>query len=95
MCTLMTLKIYGTEMHLNVDTPTAYLDAKWVGCPDSQRSTSGYCVYLGDKLVSWSSKRQTTVSRSSAEAEYRAVAHVVSLLQELHISYNHGYRCLL
>jgi len=61
-----------------IDSLTAYSDADWAGCPDSRRLTSGYCVYLGDNLVSWSSKRQTTVSRSSAEAEYRAVAHAVA-----------------
>nr|XP_020159104.1 uncharacterized mitochondrial protein AtMg00810-like [Aegilops tauschii subsp. strangulata] len=59
-------------------TLKAYSDADWAGCPDTRRSTSGYYVYLGDTLVSWSSKRQTTVSRSSAEAEYRVVAHAIA-----------------
>ena len=75
-----------------VDRLVAYSDADWAGCPDSRRSTSGFCVFLEDNLVSWSFKWQTMVSRSSAEAEYRAVAHVVAeccwlrqLLQELHI----------
>jgi hypothetical protein len=70
---------------------TDYSDADWTGCPDTRRSTSGFCVYLGDNVVSWSSKRHVTVSKSSVEAEYRAAAHVVAeavwlrqLLAKLH-----------
>lgn len=72
-------------------TMTAYSDADWAGCPDTRRSTSSYYVFLGDALVSWSSKRQTMVSRSSAEAEYRGVVNTMAecswlrqLLGELH-----------
>ncbi|GJY14763.1 ribonuclease H-like domain-containing protein, partial [Tanacetum coccineum] len=69
----------------------SYSDADWAGCPTTRRSTSSYCVFLGNNLLSWSSKRQFTLSRSSAEAEYRGVANAVAetcwlrnLLRELH-----------
>jgi hypothetical protein len=71
----------------------AYSDADWAGCPDTRKSTSGFAIFLGKNLVSWSSKRQHTISRSSAEAEYRAVANCVAesvwlrqLLHDLHQS---------
>jgi hypothetical protein len=49
-----------------VSSITAYSDDDWASCPDSRCPTSGYCIFLSDNLVSWSSKRQTTVSRSGA-----------------------------
>ena len=87
---------YGLQLHRsNISTLLSYTDADWGGCPDTRRSTSGYCVFLGDNLISWSAKRQPTVSKSSAEAEYRGVANVVSetcwirnLLLELHCPIN-------
>ncbi|GKB05718.1 ribonuclease H-like domain-containing protein, partial [Tanacetum coccineum] len=83
---------HGLELHVSSTAQlTAYTDADWAGCPVTRRSTSGYCVFFGDNLLSWSAKRHVTLSRSSAEAEYRGVANVVAetswlrnLLLELH-----------
>ncbi|CAH9136574.1 unnamed protein product, partial [Cuscuta epithymum] len=76
---------HGLLLRPNITAPTlqAYSDADWAGCPDSSRSTSGFAIFLGPNLVSWKSKKQPTVSRSSTEAEYRAIAYTVQ--DTLHI----------
>ncbi|XP_021624636.2 uncharacterized mitochondrial protein AtMg00810-like [Manihot esculenta] len=70
----------SADMSLN-----AYCDSDWAACTHSRKSLSGYCIYLGPCLISWKTKKQPTVSKSSAEAEYRAMANTVCEL--LWISY--------
>jgi Reverse transcriptase (RNA-dependent DNA polymerase) len=63
--------IFQKNGHLNIE---GYCDSDWASCADGRRSTSGYCMFVGGNLVSWKSKKQSVVARSTTEAEYRAMA---------------------
>ena len=72
---------------------TAFCDRDWSGCKDTRRSTAGFCIFVGSTILSWSAKRQDTVSHSSTEAEYRALTTtareltwVSNLLRDLKIA---------
>ncbi|KAH9716339.1 retrovirus-related pol polyprotein from transposon RE2 [Citrus sinensis] len=81
------------SLHGFSDALHAFSDADWAGNKDDYSSTSAYLVYLRRNLISWSSKKQQTIARSSIEAEYRSVAAtaaelrwVCSLLAELGVT---------
>lgn len=62
---------------------SVYCDADWAAYPNTRRSISGFIVKHGETLLSWKSKKQNVVSRSSAEAEYRSMGNAVNAVLEL------------
>ncbi|KAJ8768265.1 hypothetical protein K2173_021205 [Erythroxylum novogranatense] len=72
--------IYGTlDYGMNITSQStldlyAFSDADWAGCPLTRRSTTRYCTFLGANCLSWCAKKQPTVARSSAEAEYKSMS---------------------
>ncbi|CAL2258609.1 unnamed protein product [Prunus armeniaca] len=69
----------GLIFHKSNDfTLRSFLDADWAGSVDDRRSTTGACIFLGPNLLTWTAKKQSTVSRSSTEAEYRALANTAA-----------------
>ena len=66
--------LYSNHGHNRVE---CFTDADWVGSKEDEKSISGYCVFVGGNLVSWKSKKQGVVSRSSAESEYKTMTQYV------------------
>ncbi|GAV83561.1 hypothetical protein CFOL_v3_27007, partial [Cephalotus follicularis] len=65
--------LYCDHSHYRVE---GFSDADWARSPFDRRSTTGYCVFVGDNLVSWKSNKQSVVARSTVESEYIAMANV-------------------
>ena len=96
MSTMMTQEIVKEDIHKNKNNNNnkniinvkAFCDADWGGDHEDRKSTTGYCVFINDNVVSWNTQKQKTVALSSAEAEYMSGSDVVKELLWLRMILN-------
>ena len=77
--------VYSNQHHGGEVKLCAYSDADWGGDISDRKSTTGYCTFMNDNLISWATKKQSTVALSSCEAEYMAISEVVKEIMWMRI----------
>ena len=79
LCYVRGTTTFGINIHKSSTLDLyGFSDADWAGCLITRRYITDFCTFLGGNCISWSAKQQSTVARSSAEAEYRAMASIAA-----------------